>query len=820
MQLPTINRRTLLASTAAMAIVSAGSQTLLAPAASATTPLPNPGFEQVSGVGFPSQWALFGKDTTNQIRIVTDRVRSGTNALLIADTSGTGIGVRSTKIDAEAGRHYEATIHALIDSGSFALYLEFWNAAGTRLNAVHTRPSPHERWQKVTVRGIAPAGTAKVSILPYSPVGNKGAVAVFDDAALRPFEPRMPRTHSVASVTAAVRGGTRVGDRVFFTSRHPIEQGAARVGAVNFRTGKLDYCFDIDFGSSSAGCTMTTDGTYVYIGTSGSRYIWRHQPGTSTATPHINLGSSRWVYSMSVHGDHLYFGTYNDGTVRRARLSDGSVDRVYGRVSTSMYATGAAANDQFVFGGSSAPGTLLRWPIGGGEAVDLTRHLSESPVGILDLLVTADTVYVSSGRQVISMGLDGEGRVSRTIAEEDRYVDKLVQAPDGTIYAMARLTTNVYRVDPDRLTRVAKPLDHVENQFLGATEDGTLLGVTGLGHVWWQPKGGEATVFDAATTEFAYPDEVQSMLLHSNGTLWVGGHFSMTVHNLAEGTQRRILINGEPKDLVEGPDGVIYAGMYPSATVIAIDPTSLKVTTLGAIPGQMRTMDMAYDSRRNVVLVGTGPTSKRYDGALTFIDLETGRFEIRQDILPNHRIHGIALDSSTAYVVGDVVGEGNTTPGAPVALVAAVDLGSRNVLWRRALRNDWLSYEDLVLDGKVLYFMSRRPRGEWFSYDLDTGRTVASGVLGGYGSFAYDKGRVYSWVHWANELAELPSRKNPEFCALYTAIPNGWYNNPFLCITPNGKRAWGLWGPHLAEYELTGRGTHGKPAKKGRGRRK
>src|SRR5699024_4750367 len=86
-----------------------------------------------------------------------------------------------------------------------------------------------------------------------------------------------------------------------------------------------------------------------------------------------------------------------------------------------------------------------------------------SPVGTLDVAVSGGTVYVSCGRYIISMKPDGSERVSRPIAEEDRYVDKLAVAPDGRVLALARLTSNYWHVTADGLEHLGRPWQDVEN---------------------------------------------------------------------------------------------------------------------------------------------------------------------------------------------------------------------------------------------------------------------------------------------------------------------------------------------------------------------
>lgn len=178
------------------------------------------------------------------------------------------------------------------------------------------------------------------------------------------------------------------------------------------------------------------------------------------------------------------------------------------------------------------------------------------------MVKSGELLYIASGRELITIRPDGSERVSRPIPDEDRYIDQLAVAPDGAVYALARLTTNIYRVDADSLTPIARPHDEVENILLDLTEDGRFVGVSGVGDVWTVRPDEDAEVFSLTATDFAYPDEVQSMLLHSRGQrLWVGGHYSMTVHNLEEQTSRSFYAPGEPKAMVQGADGTVYADL-------------------------------------------------------------------------------------------------------------------------------------------------------------------------------------------------------------------------------------------------------------------
>lgn len=771
------------------------------PASARTDLLRNGGFDEVVD-GMPAEWRLFSAASAPHVSSSQAQVRAGGWSVRLADPDATAVvGLRSAPAAVTGGETYDAGVHVFIERGEASFYLEFWNAAGVRIWNQFRTTSITGSWQHLDLRATAPDDAVEATVLIYSSRSNAGT-AHFDDATLNAVTPLVPQLAGPASLTAAVRGAVVEGERVYLTSRYKTPEGRLRLAQFDVRTGAGITVDDLDI-EGTGGHRLASDGRYIYIGPSGSAWIWRYDPITRAAERWSQAGSATtWYYAMTVHGEHLYIGTYPDCTVKRVRLSDGTVE-TYGRVSTSLYATAVVVDDEYVYAGSAAPGRLLRWPKDGGDPVDLSSSLSESPVGILAMAVAGGMVHVACGREIISFRPDGSERLSRTIPEADRYVDQLAVSGDGTLYAVARLTSNHYEVTATGLVPVGRPLDNIENQLLSVTDDGRLIGVSGLGHVWNLQPGGAHTVWDTSTRGFGYPEVAQSMLLTRRQRVWVGGHFAITVHHPPSGATRRFDVNGEPKALVEGRDGTVYAGMYPTGEIIAVAPGTLAVRVLGTLGhGQMRTRAMHVDADRNQLLVASGPTGGNHTGALTFIDLGSGEFEVRKDYLPDQSVMSIAVSGTTAYIVGDTYGESTGGPLIAAAQVAAVDLRTRRLLWREVLRPDWQSYEAVHAVGDELYFMSRRPRGRWFAYDLASRRVVREGDLGGYGGFGSARGRVFSWVHWTYDIRELPSERTPVGRLLHGGVPNGWYNNPVFNITPDGKATWGMHGTDLALFPL------------------
>ncbi|AZC14015.1 hypothetical protein [Microbacterium sp. ABRD28] len=770
------------------------------PAGSAANLLTNGGFDEVVE-GLPRAWRAFAPASLPHVSSSQLRVRSEGWSLRLADPdSFSVVGMRSEPVPVTEGGVYDAMAHVYLERGEASLYLEFWDASGQRVWNEFRTAAISGSWQQLDVRGVAPAGAIEATVLVYTAKGNVG-VGYFDDASLVAATPLTPEFFGPASLTAAVRGAVLIGDEVVISSRYKTTDGRLRLARVDARSGAVLAVHDLDV-EGSGGHRLASDGRYLYIGPSGSAWIWRFDPTSGSVSRWVRVGaSSTWYYTLLVDGDHLYLTTYPDCMVRRVRLSDGLIE-TYGRVSSSLYATTVVVDDEFVYGGSAAPGTLLRWPKAGGPGVDLSSFLTSSPVGILAMIAASGMIHVACGREVISMNPDGSGRVARSIPEADRYVDQLTADEQGRVFGVARLTSAVYRIDADVLVPLGRPLDNVENQLLAVAPDGGLVGVSGLGHVW-RIVDGDTSVWDTALTGFGYPEVAQTMLLTARQRIWVGGHFAMTVHHPPSGTSRRFAVNGEPKAMVEGPDGTVYAGMYPTGEIIAIDPVTTTVTLVGTIGnGQMRTRAMHMDADRRQLLVASGPTGGNHTGALSFINPRTGEFEVRKDLLPDQSVMTIAVAGATAYIAGDTYGESTGGPRRAAAQVAAVDLNTRSLIWSEELRPDWQSYETIHVVEGVLFLMARRPRGRWFAMDLASGNTLAEGDLGGYGAFGSSRGRIFSWVHWTNDIRQLPLGDQRAGKLLHTGVPNGWYNSPLFNITPDGASTWGMHATHLARFPL------------------
>ncbi|WP_298330958.1 hypothetical protein [Haloactinopolyspora sp.] len=663
----------------------------------------------------------------------------------------------------------------------------------------------------ISRRGLL-VGTTALGLAAAHAVTTAGA----GPAAAAPGEPLGPINYDSAALTGAARGAAYLDGAVYIASRHNVAEGTIRLAAFDPFTGEAVSVHDLDIGARSGNNVLTADDRYVYIGAAGNASVWRFDPSTGTAEPFAPIGTaSTWTYRLRVDGDDLWIGTYPTGALFRADRATGAVEE-FGQVGRSQYTTAIAADPDYVYAGTAAPGDLRAYARDGSVAYELTPFLEDSPVGILDVAASNGFVYVSCGRFLISMRPDGSERIVRDIPADDRYIDQLTVTPDGRVLALARLTTNYYEITDAGFDLLGTPWHDAENAGFFAVDDTTVVGATGLGHVWSSTIGGEAIVTETASRGFGYPESVQSMLAHRNGTVWAAGHFAMTVHHpkrrnngAGHGNQQpsrvppdRFDIGGEPKSMAQTRSGTVVAGLYPSTRIVAIHPHTYEIRDFGPIDNdQMRPLAMAYDSVRDQVLVATTAKQRLHTGALTFVDPRTGEMEVRRDLLPNQNLRNVVIAGDYAYVAGDTFAEASEERELLVASIAEIDLRTRTVS-RVFQPREWDSYEDIHVTDGVLYAVGRRPNGAWFAFDLAAEEVVLEGDTGGYGGLGGLRGQVYCWNVFDHNIQRLIAADGGSEHIVYDDVPNGWYNRPELAFGHNKRGAWGMYGTDLAWFPL------------------
>lgn len=617
---------------------------------------------------------------------------------------------------------------------------------------------------------------------------------------------RGPTTYGPAILTAAMRGGTHLGTKIYQTTRYLVENNRLRIVEGDLETGEVTWHADLDVPGSASGAgglMMASSTSHVFVGMAGNGTIFRLDPQTKAFEAFAQVGPvGAWFYDMVVAGDWLYLSTYPDCTVRRVHLTTRQV-QTYGVVSTSLYANSLAVDDRHVYGGANAPGGIKAWDLEpGGAGRDLTPYLGEGRTVPIKMAVSQGILYVGVGKFVVSFDpADGSQQVARPLLDaKDRYIDYMCVGADGTVYAIARTSGNIYRCDAAALVKVRQALeDDGQNDYLAEYRPGVLVGAGDSGRFWTMRLGEEPRVHGIVDVA-GYPDKAQDMIRHSDGRLWIAGHGATTIRDLRTGTTERRDNFGEIKALQEVGDGSVYGAVYPGCTITRFDPVSLQRTDVAVLEGQYRPSLMAYDAPRNQLVVVSGPHLGGNQGAVSFVSLADHAVEVRTDHLPDQSVRGLHVVGDIAYVCGDTYGEG-TGPVAPSGQVAAIDLRTRELLWRATPRADVASYERVLWRNGKVYLMTRRPRGDLFTFDPATGAVTQVTNLGGYGGMDLIGRRLMTWVHFSLRIDHVTV--TDQVRTLYSEVTNGWYNNPRFVVDPDRSGTWGMYGTDLAWFPFT-----------------
>ncbi|CAI6053677.1 carbohydrate binding domain-containing protein [Cohnella sp. JJ-181] len=145
--------------------------------------LANPGFEAASG-GLPVSWSVYGAPASGATS-VTSPAYEGGRSVKVADSSAQdALGIQSAAVAHSPGALYRAAIWANVQSGSAALTLQYFDAAGTPVGSAETASAAAAGWQQLTVTAAPPASASSLRLLASSGAEAQ-SVVTFDSAELR-----------------------------------------------------------------------------------------------------------------------------------------------------------------------------------------------------------------------------------------------------------------------------------------------------------------------------------------------------------------------------------------------------------------------------------------------------------------------------------------------------------------------------------------------------------------------------------------------------------------------------------------------------------
>lgn len=278
----------------------------------------NAGFEEdaVDGV-IPGWTLLLGAGKNGSLTIDSSQKHSGSSSLKLNDQDTVNFAAESVKVAVEAGKEYSVTSSVYIESGSVQLQLRFYDDTNKLVTdgiAVHDpnyTASPLGVWQTLSLRAIAPAGAASVTVVMVSPKTGKG-ISYWDDVQLAAVK---------ASVLTIVNGGfeeppaaneaipgwkvlsgqpsvsaanKRMGDKSLLASLEPAEG----VSAVNVESGLIDVEENMTYTLSAEVFLQsgTMEGLYVYVYDKNGALIKSDSGSNFHAYLNATTDHEKWKY--------------------------------------------------------------------------------------------------------------------------------------------------------------------------------------------------------------------------------------------------------------------------------------------------------------------------------------------------------------------------------------------------------------------------------------------------------------------------------------------------------------------------------------------
>ncbi|MEU5879904.1 hypothetical protein [Spirillospora sp. NPDC047279] len=647
-----------------------------------------------------------------------------------------------------------------------------------------------------------PARAAIVSVLLTLALAQPAHAAPSRAAPAASCEAPRHRTFGPASLTGAIVGATVHEGKAYVVTRGLKPPLLAEIDLATRKVVREVRLPDAPATGEAEGAWATTvSGGKIYVGAYPVPDLYSFDPATGAVEHLHSFGrNGGFVWSLATAPDGtIYAGTYPDGRVWEYVPSTGAA-RDFGVLAAGeRYVRAVAADADNVYAGLLDKGRLVAVS----RADGTVRELAQGATGIGAVAENGDRVLAASGTTLFDVRKDGTDR--RAVDLGGVSLDTITFGADGTAYLASRPNGTIYRYRTGDAapTELGTPRLGEETRRL-VPDGGTLTGFSGSGGMWSMDLATKAVTYtdliDAGLTTGS--ERPQSILLdHGRRALYVGGHYSVTVHDLRAGGQRRIWVPGEPKAMVRR-GGKIYAEIYPSGQIIELDPRSGTIRSLGYLgQGQQRPWDLEYDPRTDKLLVATAPLGANLKGALSVVDPDTGDKQVYVDVIPDQSLMSLSLDSArgVVYLGGDVLGGGGTPPVKTSASVAAFDLRKRTVLWQADPVPGHRTFQDVKVHGGVLYGVYKRT-ASWFAMDLATRTIKAQGPLPGYGEIQVHRGQVFTSTYFGGGNVHLLSTTGATHLA--TGLGDDWYTNPDLAFEPGSWNAWALIGRDLAKIRL------------------
>lgn len=425
------------------------------------------------------------------------------------------------------------------------------------------------------------------------------------------------------------------------------------------------------------GVAATGDGGCV-VGTyfNGGMFAW---DGTAEEATVLGRPTEETTYVWDVV-------TLPDGTTLAATYPDASIvshhpDRgftVLRRFATEGVLYGRAVNvdleRRMVWCGIGVtPCSVIGFPLDAPESAThrlrgLADHLVPSQISCL-----GGRIWLRAGGELWSFDpteLDGDGPLAERVAGTAEDIAGYLSPEAAGLSWVTDHDGRLVRIDLAART-ATRTIELGFGPLLGSEVfDGVLVGV--FGHQ--RPVLARIDVSDPTAPRVLdrVPAEVKAVPSHMGHLISVPGSDIDLV--LSAGQQGDIVqwfrsngsfgpnvTIGQVESWAWGEDGILYAGTYPRAQLVAVDPADVTAPRVLADlhDSHHQSRPIATCPTPGAVFLGTTPGYGLRDGALTRADLATG--EVTVAMLTDETVHAIATDG-TALLVGTSPEAGTGTP--------------------------------------------------------------------------------------------------------------------------------------------------------------
>ncbi|WP_163542304.1 hypothetical protein [Occultella kanbiaonis] len=536
-------------------------------------------------------------------------------------------------------------------------------------------------------------------------------------------EPEETVDRGPATLACTTLSGGFVGDRPYIVS-HLLQP--VRLGVF---TPAADQIVDlVEIPSGGGAWASLVDAERIYVGTHTVADLYAFDTTTHRLDKLAGPAGATYIWDMTRTSDGtIFLGTYPDGKVWEYRPADNAlIDRGVA-VAGQKYVRSIIADDTTVYAGVGAQAGLVAYDRGTGTRTDITPPELSGEAFIYQLTQTDSHVIG---------GTHGSGVIA-IISKADPGDYRIVHPDSGiTIGKMAAQDDDVYYGAGDSLWHLDLTTGVAE--AVGATAGGDFITAVSI-------RATTVAVFTNSATMWTYdrstgamsmadlqaagmpsaPDLPQSIAVHADN-VYVGGHGGFQIHHRrAPAATDRVRLGGEVKAM-QAVRNTLYLAMYPSATIVAYNPTTGALNTIASIGhDQNRPGDITYHRRSQLLLVPTSPGYGQLGGALSTLDLRTRKLDVYRNLVENHALVSVAAHErrGLAYV-GSAPADSSYGP----ATVAIFDLGTRTRVGTTVPDSAATSIPSLVVLRDSLYGTTND--GLLFRIDTRSGELLRTAEIG------------------------------------------------------------------------------------------